>query len=174
MVAVAYSIKEVESYLRAILQWQLSHNFLSEIQRAHCVHLCPACAVFSNQNHSLRWLDLMHCTADSSRLYPAIEAEKLLLLMPQTDQAVETGIHLLVVADKLIEEIDELAIIALTCAAACCSLCMRSTCLRPCSAGNLGALAVLLFNIGNTCTAGVLTAAGCGCCCGSRTAWCRS
>jgi hypothetical protein len=34
VVAVAYSIKEVESYLRAILQWQLNHNFLSEIQRA--------------------------------------------------------------------------------------------------------------------------------------------
>lgn len=35
IVAIAYSIKEVESYLRAILQWQLNHNFLSEIQREH-------------------------------------------------------------------------------------------------------------------------------------------
>jgi hypothetical protein len=45
VVAVAYSIKEVESYLRAILQWQLTHNFLSEIQRAHCtfVSACASC-----------------------------------------------------------------------------------------------------------------------------------
>lgn len=33
IVAIAYSIKEVESYLQAILQWHLSHNLLSEIQR---------------------------------------------------------------------------------------------------------------------------------------------
>lgn len=38
---------------------------------------------------------------------------------PNADQAVETGIHLLAVADKLIEEIDELAIIALGCALFC-------------------------------------------------------
>jgi hypothetical protein len=44
VVAVAYSIKEVESYLRAILQWQLTHNFLSEIQRGPIEVLCAACA----------------------------------------------------------------------------------------------------------------------------------
>ncbi len=33
IVAVVYSIKEVESYLQAILVWQLNHNFLSEVQR---------------------------------------------------------------------------------------------------------------------------------------------
>ena len=33
VVAVAYSIKEVESYLQAILLWELKHNMLTEIQR---------------------------------------------------------------------------------------------------------------------------------------------
>ena len=64
MVAVAYSIKEVESYLRAILQWQLSHNFLSEIQRGDLYVFVPCLRFVSN--HSMRWLIwYMHCTADT-------------------------------------------------------------------------------------------------------------
>ena len=34
VIAVAYSIKEVESYFHAIMLWQLKHNILSEMQRA--------------------------------------------------------------------------------------------------------------------------------------------
>lgn len=37
--AVVYSIKEIESYLQAILVWQLNHNLLSEVQR-ECGHSC--------------------------------------------------------------------------------------------------------------------------------------
>jgi hypothetical protein len=107
VVAVAYSIKEVESYMRAILQWQLTHNFLSEIQREPAVSqrmMLPNADVLPPAMPTLRFTT---SHTHSNRTMPEV------LWCCQTDQAVETGIHLLQAADKLIEGIDELAIIAL-------------------------------------------------------------